>query len=55
VNKLLKENGKSKRKTYLKCDNCKQKFELCEEEIVRLGDLKYIECVYCGTQHILKK
>jgi DNA-directed RNA polymerase subunit RPC12/RpoP len=52
---MLKENGKSKRKTYLKCDNCKQKYELLEEEIVRMGDLRYIECPYCCTQQILKK
>jgi DNA-directed RNA polymerase subunit RPC12/RpoP len=51
---VMKDNGKSKRKTFLKCDGCRQRFELIEEDIVRIEKFSYVECPFCGEQNLLK-
>lgn len=53
---MLSKNGKTrKHKTKIKCDHCKGTFNLEDCEIIKLGDIKYTECVYCANQIILKK
>lgn len=52
---MLKDNGNSKKHTIIKCDKCRERFNLEDIEIIKLGDLKYYECPYCGQQQILKK
>jgi DNA-directed RNA polymerase subunit RPC12/RpoP len=52
---MLPENGKKKKIKLIKCDKCRERFELIEEDIIKIGQFSYIECVHCGQQVILKK
>jgi len=51
----LKENGNNRRrKNFLKCDNCKERFEINESDIEKIEGYKYIICPCCGENIILK-
>jgi DNA-directed RNA polymerase subunit RPC12/RpoP len=50
----LRENGKSKRLKIIKCDNCRERFDLHEEDIVKTNNVKFVECPYCGQDILLK-
>lgn len=51
----LKNRGRKKKVKYIKCDKCKERFELNEEDIVEYSEIKYIECPKCSQEIILKK
>lgn len=52
---MLKNCGRKKKVKYIKCDKCKERFELNEEDIIRIEGLEYVECPYCSCEKILKK
>lgn len=52
----LKNNGKSKKKkNYLKCDKCKERFEANEDDFTKIESVVFIECPYCGQQKLINK
>jgi len=51
----LKNAGNSrKRKNFLKCESCKEKFEISENDIEKIEGYKYIICPCCGENILLK-
>jgi DNA-directed RNA polymerase subunit RPC12/RpoP len=56
LNKMtLPNEGKHKKIKYIKCNNCKSRVPLIEENIIHIANLKYIVCDQCGEQIILHK
>jgi DNA-directed RNA polymerase subunit RPC12/RpoP len=52
----IKKEIKIKHKNdYIKCDNCRNKVEIIDEEIESLEGFSYIECPYCSQQIIINK
>ncbi|WP_297419620.1 hypothetical protein [Clostridium sp.] len=53
---VMKQDGRERRrKTYIKCDKCKERFEYNEEDIIKYEGISYLECPCCSQEIILKK
>jgi len=53
---VLSENGNvRKKKTKIKCDKCKERFEIDKNDYIKIESVVYCECPYCGQQIIINK